>query len=176
MNRDTAFWAAVAAVWCGAVVWGTGKAQEAITLDTSRSVGPTVTYTLPGGASCSETSRDRPSQWAGVSVRRVEDAKTSPGLLGGGGGDAAAATIVNSTIVDAVAGSSVGVGVHLPFGGPPAGSCRGFRQLAELEVLAAVVERLKTAGSITAEDARRILFVRTTTIRTRLGLGPGGRR
>lgn len=176
MDRDSLFWAGVAAVWCASVVWGTSKAQEAITLDTSRSQGPSVSYTLPSGASCSESTGDRPSLWAGGRIRNVQDAKTTPGLLGDPAAAAVGATIVNSTIFDAVAGNSVGVGIHLPFGGAPVGSCRQFARLAELELLAGLVERLRTAGAITPEDARRLLLTRLTGLAAHLTRPPGGRR
>lgn len=154
--------AVVIALLAGALA---GRAQEAITLDTSRSTGPSVTYTLPTGASCSESSGDRPSIWAGGRIRNVTDTKGQALPLGGVPAPGAGPVVVNGDIYDVVAGNSVGVGIHLPFGGAPAGTCRRFSRLLEADVLAALVERLVASKAITPEDARRLLVNRLSRLR-----------
>ena len=121
---------------------------EAITLDTSRSVGPTVSISTPSGISCSETAGDRPSIWFGGRAREQTNANqtANPWTTTG---TAQTTTYINSNLFNDEQGWSVGVGLHIPFGGPPTGNCRRFVAAAEREHRLSMLEKLLESKAIT---------------------------
>ena len=125
---------------------------DAITLDTSRSVGPTVSISTPSGINCSETAGDRPSVWLGGRLRdqRNQDQVLTP--LNDQGGSQ---TIINSDLGKDESGWSVGVGLHIPFGGPPTGNCRRFLAIAEREARVNILAQLLTNNAITIAEYRQ---------------------
>jgi hypothetical protein len=120
---------------------------EAITLDTSRSVGPTVSISTPSGISCSETAGDRPSIWFGGRAREQTNAnqQANPWTTS----DPTTTTYINSNLYNDENGWSVGVGLHIPFGGPPTGNCRRFVAAAEREHRLSMLEKLLESKAIT---------------------------
>jgi hypothetical protein len=120
---------------------------EAITLDTSRSVGPTVSIITPSGISCSETAGDRPSVWFGGRAREQTNANQQANPWTSS--DPTTTTYINSNLFNDENGWSVGVGVHIPFGGPPTGNCRRFVAAAEREAKLSMLNKLLESKAIT---------------------------
>jgi hypothetical protein len=120
---------------------------DAITLDTSRSVGPTVSIITPSGINCSETAGDRPSIWFGGRAREQTNAnqQANPWTTS----DPTTTTYINSNLYNDENGWSVGVGLHIPFGGPPTGNCRRFVAAAEREHRLSMLEKLLESKAIT---------------------------
>jgi hypothetical protein len=125
---------------------------DAITLDTSRSVGPTVSISTPSGINCSETAGDRPSVWLGGRLRdqRNRDETNTP-ITDGTGNQ----TFINSDLGKDEAGWSVGLGIHIPFGGPPTGNCRRFLAIAERDAKVTILTQLLNNKAITLEEYRQ---------------------
>jgi hypothetical protein len=120
---------------------------DAITLDTSRSVGPTVSISTPSGINCSETAGDRPSVWFGGRAREQTNAnqQANPWTTS----DPTTTTYINSNLYNDENGWSVGVGIHIPFGGPPTGNCRRFLTAAEREQKLSMLNKLLESKAIT---------------------------
>jgi hypothetical protein len=121
--------------------------SEAIDIDRSRSVGPTVSIITPSGINCSETAGDRPSIWMGGRIRDQINANQTANPNQLGNGDTTSTTYINSNLFNEEAGWSVGAGIHIPFGGPPTGNCRRFVAIAERE------HRLAMLGQMLANKA-----------------------
>ena len=121
--------------------------SEAISIDTSRSVGPTVSIMTPSGISCSETAGDRPSVWFGGRAREQTNAnqQANPWTAS----DPTTTTYINSNLFNDETGWSVGVGIHIPFGGPPTGNCRRFVAAAEREANLSMLNKLLESKAIT---------------------------
>jgi len=121
---------------------------DAITLDTSRSVGPTVSITTPSGIACSETAGDRPSVWFGGRAREQTNANqtANPWTTSE---PSSQTTYINSNLFNDENGWSVGVGVHIPFGGPPTGNCKRFMAAAEREAKLSMLNKLLESKAIT---------------------------
>jgi hypothetical protein len=131
---------------------------EAIDIDRSRSVGPTVSIITPSGINCSETAGDRPSLWLGGRVRdQINSNQTAnPNQLGNG--DTTSTTYINSNLFNEEAGWSVGAGVHIPFGGPPTGNCQRFVAIASKEAYIAVLDKMLKDNIITLEEYKRLVL------------------
>ena len=125
---------------------------EAIDIDRSRSVGPTVSIITPSGINCSETAGDRPSLWLGGRVRdQINSNQTAnPNQLGNG--DTTSTTYINSNLFNEEAGWSVGAGVHIPFGGPPTGNCKRLFAVAKAESYILVLDKLLDKKAITITE------------------------
>jgi len=121
------------AILAVALLLPTPALADAITIDTSRSVGPTVSIVTPSGISCSETAGDRPSFWMGGRLRDQRTDKYADNNNLTGNNDASSVTYINSDNHDDESGWSVGLGIHIPFGGPPTGNCKRFLAIAERE-------------------------------------------
>ena len=126
--------------------------SEAIDIDRSRSVGPTVSIITPSGINCSETAGDRPSLWLGGRVRdQINSNQTAnPNQLGNG--DTTSTTYINSNLFNEEAGWSVGAGVHIPFGGPPTGNCKRLFAVAKAESYILVLDKLLDKKAITITE------------------------
>jgi len=126
---------------------------DAITLDTSRSVGPTVSITTPSGIVCSETAGDRPSLWFGGRLREQTNANQVANPNTGAATldtfTTSSTTYINSNLFNDENGWSVGVGIHIPFGGPPTGNCRRFFAAAEREQKLSMLNKLLESKAIT---------------------------
>jgi hypothetical protein len=122
---------------------------DAITLDTSRSVGPTVSITTPSGINCSETAGDRPSLWFGGRAREQVNDNSNFGPSTNTGSETTSNTFINSNVLNDETGWSVGIGVHIPFGGPPTGNCRRFIAAAEREAKLSMLNKLLESKAIT---------------------------
>jgi len=129
---------------------------DAITLDTSRSVGPTVSISTPSGINCSETAGDRPSVWFGGRLReqtnsnQVANPNTGSATLDTF--TTSSTTYINSNLFNDENGWSVGVGLHIPFGGPPTGNCRRFLATAERESRANLLNQLLANKAISIDE------------------------
>jgi hypothetical protein len=121
--------------------------SEAITLDTSRSVGPTVSIITPSGISCSETAGDRPSVWIGGRLREQTNANQNASPLTDSNN-----TYINSNLFNDEQGYSVGVGIHIPFGGPPTGNCKRFIATANAEAYLLVLDNLLAKKVLTFDE------------------------
>lgn len=128
-------------------------AADAISLDTSRSQGPTVSISTPSGINCSETAGDRPSIWLGGRLRDQTNANQAayPWTMG----EPVSTTYINSNLFNEEAGWSVGVGIHVPFGGPPTGNCTRFVAIAEKEAKVNILNQLLASKAITLEEYRQ---------------------
>ena len=134
---------------------------EAITLDTSRSVGPTVSIITPSGINCSETAGDRPSLWFGGRIRdQIDDNNkgdlTNERKSASNGIDITDNnvndTYINSNIFNEQTGWSIGAGVHIPFGGPPTGNCKRLFAVAKAESYINVLDKLLDKKAITLTE------------------------
>jgi hypothetical protein len=123
--------------------------SEAIDIDRSRSLGPTVSIITPSGINCSETAGDRPSFLFGGRVREQVNDNNNSGPTTNTGTDATSNTYINSNILNDETGWSVGVGVHIPFGGPPTGNCKRFVAAAEREAKLLMLNKLLESKAIT---------------------------
>jgi hypothetical protein len=125
--------------------------SEAIDIDRSRSLGPTVSITTPSGIACSETAGDRPSLWFGGRIRdqKTNNSKNDLNTTGAVVDQTANNTYINSNLFNDEAGWSVGVGVHIPFGGPPTGNCKRFMAAAEREAKLSMLNKLLESKAIT---------------------------
>ena len=132
--------------------------SDAITLDTSRSVGPTVSIATPSGISCSETAGDRPSLWLGGRIREQTNANQNAYPNQSGVGDTTSTTYINSNLFNDEQGYSVGVGVHIPFGGPPTGNCRRFVAIAARESRMNILAQMLTNKAITLEQYKELMM------------------
>ena len=139
------------AILAVALLLPTPALADAITLDTSRSVGPTVSIVTPSGITCSETAGDRPSFWMGGRVRDQRNDKDGSNAQTGTN-DSASITYINSDNHDQESGWSVGLGVHIPFGGPPTGNCKRFLAIAEREHQMNMLSQMLTNKAITLEQ------------------------
>jgi hypothetical protein len=137
------------AILAVALLLPTPSFAEAITLDTSRSVGPTVSIATPSGITCSETAGDRPSFWFGGRVREQVNDNSNSGPSTNTGTDATSNTYINSNVLNDETGWSLGIGVHIPFGGPPTGNCRRFMAAAEREAKLSMLNKLLESKAIT---------------------------
>ena len=127
--------------------------SEAISIDTSRSVGPTVSITTPSGILCSETAGDRPSLWIGGRVREQTNANqtANPWTTS----DPVSTTYINSNLFNDENGWSFGASVHIPFGGPPAGNCKRFIPIAEREAKVHILNELLDKKAITLTEYKQ---------------------
>ena len=128
---------------------------EAITLDTSRSVGPTVSIVTPSGINCSETAGDRPSLWFGGRVREQVNDNSSGGTSPVVGTDNN--TYINSNLYNDETGFSLGVGIHIPFGGPPTGNCKRLFAVAKAESYILVLDKLLDKKAITLTEYTQLV-------------------
>jgi hypothetical protein len=64
-------------------------------------------------------------------------------------------TFINSDLGKDESGWSVGVGIHIPFGGPPTGNCRRFLAIAERDSRVGILNQLLNAKAITIEEYRQ---------------------
>ena len=140
------------AILAVALLLPTPALADAITLDTSRSVGPTVSIVTPSGISCSETAGDRPSFWMGGRLRDQRTDKYADNNNLTGNNDASSVTYINSDNHDDESGWSVGVGVHIPFGGPPTGNCKRLFTVAKNESYILVLDKLLDKKAITLQE------------------------
>jgi len=122
---------------------------EAITLDTSRSVGPTVSIITPSGINCSETAGDRPSIWFGG---RLRDQRNNNETISPLTNAAGSQTFIDSNLGLDESGWSVGVGLHIPFGGPPTGNCSRFLPIAERDFKVHILNQLLTNKAISLDE------------------------
>ena len=143
------------AILAVALLLPTPALADAITLDTSRSVGPTVSIATPSGITCSETAGDRPSLWLGG---RLRDQRTTKYSTNGqtGTNDSASITYINSDNNDDESGWSVGAGIHIPFGGPPTGNCKRFLAIAEREHRLSMLGQMLANKAITLEQYTKL--------------------
>ena len=127
---------------------------DAITLDTSRSVGPTVSITTPSGLVCSETAGDRPSLWLGGRLRdqKNDNLKNDVNTTGAVVDQTSSNTYINSNLFNEESGFSIGAGIHIPFGGPPTGNCKRFIATATAESYILVLDKLLDKKAITLTE------------------------
>ena len=123
---------------------------EAITIDTSRSVGPTVSITTPSGLVCSETAGDRPSLWLGGRLRDQKDDNLN-------NDQTSSNTYINSNLFTEEAGFSIGAGIHIPFGGPPTGNCEKVLAVAQTEGYILVLDKLLDKKAITLAEYSQLV-------------------
>ena len=123
---------------------------EAITIDTSRSVGPTVSITTPSGLVCSETAGDRPSLWLGGRLRDQKDDNQK-------NDQTSSSTYINSNLFNEEAGFSIGAGIHIPFGGPPTGNCEKVLAVAQTEGYILVLDKLLDKKAITLAEYTQLV-------------------
>ena len=123
---------------------------EAITIDTSRSVGPTVSITTPSGLVCSETAGDRPSLWLGGRLRDQKDDNLK-------NDQTSSSTYINSNLFNEEAGFSIGAGIHIPFGGPPTGNCEKVLAVAQTEGYILVLDKLLDKKAITLAEYTQLV-------------------
>ena len=128
--------------------------SEAIDIDRSRSLGPTVSIITPSGINCSETAGDRPSLWFGGRIRdqRTDNSKNDLNTTGAVVDQTANNTYINSNLFNEEAGWSVGLGVHIPFGGPPTGNCKRLFAVAKAESYILVLDKLLDKKAITLTE------------------------
>jgi hypothetical protein len=133
--------------------------SDAITLDTSRSVGPTVSIATPSGISCSETAGDRPSLWLGGRIReQATNGQQANPWTTTTAAPSSSTTYINSNLFNDEQGYSVGVGIHVPFGGPPTGNCRRFVAVAQREAYISILDKMLKDGTITKEEYKTLLY------------------
>jgi len=128
--------------------------SEAIDIDRSRSLGPTVSIITPSGINCSETAGDRPSLWFGGRIRdqKTDNSKNDLNTTGAVVDQTANNTYINSNLFNEEAGWSVGLGVHIPFGGPPTGNCKRLFAVAKAESYILVLDKLLDKKAITITE------------------------
>jgi hypothetical protein len=128
--------------------------SEAIDIDRSRSLGPTVSIITPSGINCSETAGDRPSLWFGGRIRdqKTDNSKNDLNTTGAVVDQTANNTYINSNLFNEEAGWSVGLGVHIPFGGPPTGNCKRLFAVAKAESYILVLDKLLDKKAITLTE------------------------
>jgi len=128
--------------------------SEAIDIDRSRSLGPTVSIITPSGINCSETAGDRPSLWFGGRIRdqKTDNSKNDLNTTGAVVDQTANNTYINSNLFNEEAGWSVGAGVHIPFGGPPTGNCKRLFAVAKAESYILVLDKLLDKKAITITE------------------------
>ena len=133
--------------------------SEAIDIDRSRSVGPTVSIITPSGINCSETAGDRPSLWFGGRIRdqRTDNSKNDLNTTGAVVDQTANNTYINSNLFNEEAGWSVGLGVHIPFGGPPTGNCKRLFAVAKAESYILVLDKLLDKKAITLAEYTQLV-------------------
>ena len=133
--------------------------SEAIDIDRSRSVGPTVSIITPSGINCSETAGDRPSLWFGGRIRdqKTDNSKNDLNTTGAVVDQTANNTYINSNLFNEEAGWSVGLGVHIPFGGPPTGNCKRFIATANAESYILVLDKLLDKKAITLAEYTQLV-------------------
>jgi hypothetical protein len=132
---------------------------EAIDIDRSRSVGPTVSIITPSGINCSETAGDRPSLWLGGRIRdqKTDNSKNDLNTTGAVVDQTANNTFINSNLFNEEAGWSVGAGVHIPFGGPPSGNCKRLFAVAKAESYILVLDKLLDKKAITLAEYTQLV-------------------
>ena len=123
---------------------------EAITIDTSRSIGPTISITTPSGLVCSETAGDRPSLWLGGRLRDQKDDNLK-------NDQTSSSTYINSNLFNEEAGFSIGAGIHIPFGGPPTGNCEKVLAVAQAEGYILVLDKLLDKKAITLAEYTQLV-------------------
>ena len=123
---------------------------EAITIDTSRSIGPTISITTPSGLVCSETAGDRPSLWLGGRLRDQKDDNLK-------NDQTSSSTYINSNLFNEEAGFSIGAGIHIPFGGPPTGNCKKVLAVAQTEGYILVLDKLLDKKAITLAEYTQLV-------------------
>jgi len=133
--------------------------SEAIDIDRSRSVGPTVSIITPSGINCSETAGDRPSLWFGGRIRdqKTDNSKNDVNTTGAVVDQTANNTYINSNLFNEEAGWSVGAGVHIPFGGPPTGNCKRLFAVAKAESYILVLDKLLDKKAITLAEYTQLV-------------------
>ena len=133
--------------------------SEAIDIDRSRSVGPTVSIITPSGINCSETAGDRPSLWFGGRIRdqKTDNSKNDLNTTGAVVDQTANNTYINSNLFNEEAGWSVGLGVHIPFGGPPTGNCKRLFAVAKAESYILVLDKLLDKKAITLAEYTQLV-------------------
>ena len=133
--------------------------SEAIDIDRSRSLGPTVSIITPSGINCSETAGDRPSLWFGGRIRdqKTDNSKNDLNTTGAVVDQTANNTFINSNLFNEEAGWSVGLGVHIPFGGPPTGNCKRLFAVAKAESYILVLDKLLDKKAITLAEYTQLV-------------------
>ena len=133
--------------------------SEAIDIDRSRSLGPTVSIITPSGINCSETAGDRPSLWFGGRIRdqKTDNSKNDLNTTGAVVDQTANNTFINSNLFNEEAGWSVGAGVHIPFGGPPSGNCKRLFAVAKAESYILVLDKLLDKKAITLAEYTQLV-------------------
>ena len=133
--------------------------SEAIDIDRSRSLGPTVSIITPSGINCSETAGDRPSLWFGGRIRdqKTDNSKNDLNTTGAVVDQTANNTYINSNLFNEEAGWSVGLGVHIPFGGPPTGNCKRLFAVAKAESYILVLDKLLDKKAITLAEYTQLV-------------------
>ena len=133
--------------------------SEAIDIDRSRSVGPTVSIITPSGINCSETAGDRPSLWFGGRIRdqKTDNSKNDLNTTGAVVDQTANNTYINSNLFNEEAGWSVGAGIHIPFGGPPTGNCKRLFAVAKAESYILVLDKLLDKKAITLAEYTQLV-------------------
>ena len=133
--------------------------SEAIDIDRSRSLGPTVSIITPSGINCSETAGDRPSLWFGGRIRdqKTDNSKNDLNTTGAVVDQTANNTYINSNLFNEEAGWSVGAGVHIPFGGPPSGNCKRLFAVAKAESYILVLDKLLDKKAITLAEYTQLV-------------------
>ena len=128
--------------------------SEAIDIDRSRSLGPTVSIITPSGINCSETAGDRPSLWLGGRLRdqRNDNLKNDVNTTGAVVDQTSSNTYINSNLFNEESGFSIGAGIHIPFGGPPAGNCKRLFAVAKAESYILVLDKLLDKKAITLTE------------------------
>jgi hypothetical protein len=61
-------------------------------------------------------------------------------------------TYINSNLFNDEQGYSVGVGIHIPFGGPPTGNCKRFIATANAEAYLLVLDNLLAKKVLTFDE------------------------
>jgi len=135
-----------------ALLLPTPALADAISIDTSRSIGPTVSISTPSGLNCSETAGDRPSIWLGGRLRDQRNIDNTNTPVTDKTGNQ---TFINSDLGKDESGWSIGAGIHIPFGGPPTGNCRRFLVIAEREAKATMLNQLLTNKAIDIAEYRQ---------------------
>jgi len=66
-------------------------------------------------------------------------------------------TYINSNLFNEEAGWSVGLGVHIPFGGPPTGNCKRLFAVAKAESYILVLDKLLDKKAITLAEYTQLV-------------------
>ena len=133
--------------------------SEAIDIDRSRSLGPTVSIITPSGINCSETAGDRPSLWLGGRLRdqRNDNLKNDVNTTGAVVDQTSSNTYINSNLFNEESGFSIGAGIHIPFGGPPTGNCKRLFAVAKAESYILVLDKLLDKKAITLTEYTQLV-------------------